>query len=410
MTKSHLHAARDAIQTQIASHERQIQDLRTKLNEILPISGLPDEVLCHTFMYLKSLVHPDDTSLASSPRAWISITTHVCRRWRNAAINYAPLWTSLTSRLGPTWFGEMLERSQGALLSLEILTRNTFRARGVHCWQQLATQTLLHPSRLSDVVLDVFATTLKELVLALRVPFPKITRLVLRSHESGFTPPIWLPADLLGGDAPQLQELLLEGCILPWTSPILQTITTLTWSTRELEDDDDEENEDDEETFTFPFNHALNALCKMPQLIHLDLGVQISKPYDPSSVKDIASLPNLKELRLKGGCAKYGSLLACLRIPTQCVLHLNLARADEADISALGEALKSCWLAPPSPSDHPIPFDRLTIAQISSSLWCNDILKILCYNPCKEVSLNLQLGISIPNWNTNFTQTHPDFV
>ncbi|KAI0328120.1 hypothetical protein GY45DRAFT_1255744, partial [Cubamyces sp. BRFM 1775] len=59
--------------------------LRQLHNSVAPISRLPPEVFCSIFEYLRD----DNGNIAD-----IIYATHVCKQWRNIALDAAKLWTT----------------------------------------------------------------------------------------------------------------------------------------------------------------------------------------------------------------------------------------------------------------------------------------------------------------------------
>lgn len=52
--------------------------------------------------------------------AWIAVT-HVCRRWRAAALNYSSLWTTInTETLGNGWVKAFMERSDPSVINVTL--------------------------------------------------------------------------------------------------------------------------------------------------------------------------------------------------------------------------------------------------------------------------------------------------
>ncbi|KAI1786369.1 hypothetical protein LXA43DRAFT_58863 [Ganoderma leucocontextum] len=97
--------------------------VRTHLNLCAPVNRLPPEVLFAIFDIVRcgfphcdgvdvgdhaAILRPDNNSLIAA--------THVCRRWRDIAVGYAHLWTSVStsSPSAPTFF----ERSRGLPLKV----------------------------------------------------------------------------------------------------------------------------------------------------------------------------------------------------------------------------------------------------------------------------------------------------
>jgi len=83
---------------------------------------------------------------------------------------------------------------------------------------------LEHPDRVRHVDLCLLGSQIGEVVTVMQVPFPALTRLTLRWEEE--RPPA-LPSGFLGGSAPYLRYLHLEGILFP-------TLPTLLSSTSDL--------------------------------------------------------------------------------------------------------------------------------------------------------------------------------
>jgi hypothetical protein len=78
-----------------------------------PISILPAEILARIFHF---------NAFSSSPIPWAGSTvTHVCRRWRQIALDDSTLWTHFsTSPRNKDWIAERLSRARNAPLVIEL--------------------------------------------------------------------------------------------------------------------------------------------------------------------------------------------------------------------------------------------------------------------------------------------------
>lgn len=81
---------------QIDEFYAEVSLLRSQLNATLAISALPDEVLAEILLQCVQKARDVYTAGASGdnergPYSWIGIT-HVCRRWRQVALDYPSLW------------------------------------------------------------------------------------------------------------------------------------------------------------------------------------------------------------------------------------------------------------------------------------------------------------------------------
>lgn len=98
---------------QISAHLAEVRRLREQRNaDCSKTKHLPAEILSRIF-----------DSLACSgyspwfPLQWVA-ATHVCRTWRNVALNEPTLWTDFTN-VHPKWLRETFARSKAAPLILQ---------------------------------------------------------------------------------------------------------------------------------------------------------------------------------------------------------------------------------------------------------------------------------------------------
>lgn len=100
-----------------ARMQESISLLKTRRNELAPVSKLPDEILLQIFVVLR-----DSTDLR--PANWLRVM-HVCQYWRHIAVGSPPLWTRLHDP-PPGLTRLQLECSQNAPLDV-VLTRTWFK-------------------------------------------------------------------------------------------------------------------------------------------------------------------------------------------------------------------------------------------------------------------------------------------
>ena len=82
-------------------------------------STLPVELLQMIFSYYTEFKDCYAGVYRTCP-AWIAVT-HVCRRWRAAALDYSSLWTSIsTDTLGKGWIKAFMERSDPSLIDVTL--------------------------------------------------------------------------------------------------------------------------------------------------------------------------------------------------------------------------------------------------------------------------------------------------
>jgi hypothetical protein len=82
----------------------------THRNILAPISNLPTEILVCIFHMIAFSVH-----------YWLGLVhvTHVCRRWRQIALDHTSLWTYFSGREPKIWIAEQLSRARNAPLVIE---------------------------------------------------------------------------------------------------------------------------------------------------------------------------------------------------------------------------------------------------------------------------------------------------
>ena len=74
---------RQAIVNEINSWEAHVRGLKSRQNELAPISRLPCEVLATIFSFLPIISWNEGSDVLT----WIYVA-HVCRRWRETALSY----------------------------------------------------------------------------------------------------------------------------------------------------------------------------------------------------------------------------------------------------------------------------------------------------------------------------------
>ena len=96
----------------IARLEETIRALKSRRNELSPISRLPTEILCNIF---KLQVTLNDWDIPR-PDSWNNFS-QVSRHWRSLALSAPELWTDIILSY-PRWTHEMLKRSKKAKLTI----------------------------------------------------------------------------------------------------------------------------------------------------------------------------------------------------------------------------------------------------------------------------------------------------
>jgi hypothetical protein len=188
----------------------------------MTISMLPDDVLLETFIFCLRRPHEAPFSRTS---AWHGLV-HVCRRWRQIIF------------------------SSPRRLNLQLLcTHGTPVRKNLDCWpafpividyhvywnpgrgksflpdeEDNVIAVLEHPDRVRCVKLAVPSSLLTKVASVMREPFPVLTLLRLSSEDGSVST---LPSTFLGGSAPCLQEIYLEGIPFPALPRLLSSASDL---------------------------------------------------------------------------------------------------------------------------------------------------------------------------------------
>ena len=190
--------------------------LKSRRNALAPISRLPPETLAAIF----SVLPPDAWVTKAEDRASICVT-HVCRRWRETALNHSRLWTRIDfNMLTPAAVAEILARSKVAPLFLE--ANVTFVAQHTTFERHLEDH-ISHTRRLS--LWGLLRSAIKRLVSS-----APLLESVSLSHGSDFfesSAKVAIPVNLFNCTAPKLTSLELESCDISWKLPILKRLRTL---------------------------------------------------------------------------------------------------------------------------------------------------------------------------------------
>ncbi|VDB95716.1 unnamed protein product [Peniophora sp. CBMAI 1063] len=304
-----------------------------KISEPCAIDKLFDDNLTDIFLHLDPCSKEDHKE---TRKGWHSVPA-VCRRWRRLALSLPQFWSSLLFT-NPDLTDVMLERSQHAPLHVVF--------PGPESWYSDGSQVLPvieHLDRVAFISLSSFVDTLHIFTQAACRPAPILRTCILRRVRMPAAEGLGLPPDFLGGNAPQLETLILRGCCLPWTSPLLHGgITTLHLQSLQT-------------TSKCGINAMLDALSHMHNL--KDLRLSPASPYWRGFVEDVESangrsvtLPHIVTLYLTGTPLDICGLLPLLALPYDASTHLSLIFSNEAIIKLL---------APPPTHGGLAVFDRL---------------------------------------------------
>lgn len=329
MTRAHLDKDR-------AQSLRGLRSCRITLSST---SRLPPEILTTIFTYIVE----EDTfkSHTGTPRpcgAPISmIVTHVCRHWRQVALECPTLWASLNC-VSANWLDIMFERSKKTTLVVIYGSPGLLRS----CFQQIFSQLprikflqlCSYPWEVNRI-LDCLSSQSAPLLQTFKFSVAR------KSHTRVFGP---ISDAIFKGRAPSLRNVELTECTFSWTSCIFSGLRTL--DVRRIG------------SASYPtLSQLLSALRRMPELERLTLGLssRISEDTEPS---DQVPLTRLKSIALDTCTLRNAvSLFSCLVFPVDVKIALNLA--------PIGSSLSDLFSAIHKDPDGPGPIIRSMRAILS---------------------------------------------
>ncbi|KAF8492740.1 hypothetical protein F5888DRAFT_1636895 [Russula emetica] len=293
------------------SSEASTRALKSRRNELAPISRLPPETLATIFTFLSaSAWNERDVYLE-----WIRVA-HVCRRWREAALDHPRFWSHINfTKLTPAGMAEILTRAKMAPLHLEADV-SIWRTAQVEAFERQLEAHISHTRHLS------LSGSLQTAFARLLSSAPTLESLSL-SHKYqvyGLLPVAIVPDNLLNCTAPNLTSLELENCDISWKSPLLKGLRNLQIL--------------DISTKARPkFEDWLDALNEMSNLQTLSLQsatplAPLASPLIPGPSRAI-TLPSLTHFRIHASAKDCALALAHLLLPALTRLHVDVDSYDE---------------------------------------------------------------------------------
>ncbi|KAI0043756.1 hypothetical protein FA95DRAFT_1681673 [Auriscalpium vulgare] len=311
-TKSDRELARTSVVGQICTLNQQLADLNSALNDTLPISLLPNEILARILLEVA-----DATRLIihiGPARPWTPIL-YVCRRWTSCALATPALWAHIVVR-SLDWFADPRTRTHLARAGSYPLT--CYMGHVDTSNVAYARAFLSDHGRRVRTVSIVGTSEAVEGLFAGVQDLPILERLQLdKPIFSGGTACLFPEQLLRAGAAPRLSVVDLQGVqIRSWG--LFANLTELHVVMRN--------------TFPQPFvplPELLDSLAQSPGLRALSLSDVLSQDADtlasllqhrppvPST-----ELPALERLDISESCHGIGALLSSLAIPPTVELHL----------------------------------------------------------------------------------------
>ncbi|KAG1739536.1 hypothetical protein EDB19DRAFT_2039289 [Suillus lakei] len=280
--------------------------LRSRRNALARISCLPPEILATVFKYVtdeESFMGPYNSS---APHCLV--VTHVCRHWRQVALDCPALWASIDC-VSARWLQIMLDRSKNTAL---VVTYSAQILQG--CLERVLSQLpRIKVLRLSSSSYDV------KRVFSCLSSHPAPLLQIFELSVTGTVNPI--SDTIFQGRAPQLRSVELMHCSFNWTSCIFSGLRTLV--VRDARS-------------VSKLSHLLSALSRMPDLEKLLLQRSI---HDSGETKDSDKIPlsRLKHIALDDITIPIAvSLFAQLALPIDVKIAINLTGIVQGPQSLTG--------------------------------------------------------------------------
>jgi hypothetical protein len=280
--------------------EQHLRSLLTRRNSLVPISLLPPEVLARVFHFLV---------VEEQNPGWIT-ATHVCRFWRQVALDDSSLWATITDTPTNTdWIPEMLARARNAPLDIDIDFGETsnpevllmFPPHLPHTRElRLYNLSMSH----SDSVRAIYSREAPALEhFDLRVLG---TSLIVFRDIGGTT--------LFKGQAKRLRTFILIQVLIPWSLIPRSQLTRLTICLcTEIS------------VFNAPShcNQLIDLLVHCPELEVLVLGCCLPSQLTEISYGQTIYLPRLSRLCLSGSSSRITNLTKMLKLPSSTIFHFG---------------------------------------------------------------------------------------
>jgi hypothetical protein len=284
------------------------------------IACLPPEILDRIFSFI--YINAEYGSAASSGTCdrlgWLSIA-HVCRQWREIALNQPRFWSHIDfTALTLAGATEMLARVKEAPLHLEAdLTNRNFRWKHTR-FDAFRTQVEAHVSHIRSLSIIADPLDLLRTLQRLMSPAPALESLSLSSRDKlGKNVGIFsrIPPALFDHKVPRLIRLELDHCNISWSSSLLKGLRHLKLLYL---------TEGDRPSLQ-SWLDAMNELSQLESLI-----IHSATPIAPQSITTdfepvrVVTLPSLTQLHISALANDCALALAHLVLPALTWLRVEV--------------------------------------------------------------------------------------
>ncbi|KAH8091674.1 hypothetical protein BXZ70DRAFT_952818 [Cristinia sonorae] len=312
-------AARHSLQEQIQTHLSAIVALKTRINTCMTIGRIPVEILARIFFWI--VVGTHDTRSSRGTR-WITIT-HVCRHWRQVALNTPTLWTDICVEGTVEPAATFLKRSKGAQLHIHV--EMSLIAPDIRLLHAVAAES----HRAATLSLDLEQNRFNAMSSSFPSAFPHLRQLIV--NISGDIPiqtiSVLTPAFFSTGvdgrntSTPALEYLKLTNLQISWANTSFpSTLRCIIFQVGGMVPTD--------HPSLVSYLDIVHALQGLPLLEVLHLrGVfrALSSPIAlPPPVEKHVQLPRLRDMALYGDPTVSIHIMDHLVIPPDCRIAMRL--------------------------------------------------------------------------------------
>ena len=303
---------RSIIDREIVHLQESIRALKSRRNELSPISRFPAEILCKIF----SLVEDGIFYTSWSPKFWINFS-QVSQHWRSTALSAPELWTQIPLNFPQRWIQEWLIRSKMAKLTFgyDVFSKHSSRPT-----IETVRSCLNEMNRVEELGLNAEACVLEKIF---RDPSKSAPQLHTLCIVSSYTFSMY---EDFFHDTERLRRVELSNCRISWDSRLLTGLTCLSLS---LEDSSwwriSDRTHFSETNNSGSIIQVLHALQRMPALMNLRLINSIPNESEGPSTfyYPVVNLPCLRTVVISSDVGALTTVLRHITIPNSAELCLT---------------------------------------------------------------------------------------